>query len=89
VIDSRVVGCAKPNPAIYAIALDRLKLPASAVMMVGDSYERDIVPAHSLGMRAIWLVPEPAGKPRGVADAVVSALAELPPLLHQLQRIPA
>lgn len=55
IVDSRIVGVAKPDARIYQLALDRLDVEASNAMMVGDSYERDVVPAHGLGMRTAWL----------------------------------
>jgi putative hydrolase of the HAD superfamily len=88
VVDSRVVGIAKPDPAIYRLALDRLRLPAGAVLMVGDSYERDIVPAHSLGMRTAWLVPDNEGD-RGVADVRLTHLADLLAHVTEQERTPA
>lgn len=55
VVDSALVGVRKPDPAIFRIALDELKVPAAAAAVVGDSYERDIVPGKSLGCRTVWL----------------------------------
>ena len=55
IVDSALVGVRKPDPAIFRIALDELKVPAVAAAVVGDSYERDIVPAKSLGCRTVWL----------------------------------
>jgi putative hydrolase of the HAD superfamily len=91
VIDSRVVGVAKPDVAIYELALGSLQLPPATVMMVGDSYERDIVPAHGLGLQTAWLTTAPAHhQSHGDADAVIGSLAELVPLLlDQPERMPA
>jgi putative hydrolase of the HAD superfamily len=46
-------GAAKPDPRIFALALDRLGLPASDVVYVGDDAEQDVRAAAALGMRAI------------------------------------
>jgi len=53
---SEEAGVAKPNPAIFHIALDRAGCasPAQAVM-VGDAWATDIVGARSAGLRAVWL----------------------------------
>jgi putative hydrolase of the HAD superfamily len=80
IVDSRVVGVAKPDPRIYTIALDALGLEPASVMMVGDNYERDIVPPHDLGMQTTWLVADAANRDRGVADACIAHLSDL--LLH-------
>lgn len=55
IIESAVVGVRKPDPAIFAMGLSALKLPAENVLVVGDSYKKDIVPAISLGCRVAWL----------------------------------
>lgn len=55
VIESAVVGVRKPNPAIFALGVCALNLPASEVLVVGDSYTKDILPAHSLGCHTLWI----------------------------------
>ena len=55
ILDSALEGLAKPDPALYARAVDRLALPAAAVLHVGDSWERDVVAAHRAGLRTTWL----------------------------------
>lgn len=52
---SEAVGVAKPDPAIFQTALQRLHCAASEVVMVGDSWPADILGATNLGVRAIWL----------------------------------
>lgn len=55
VIESAVVGVRKPNPAIFALGVCALDLPASEVLVVGDSYTKDILPARSLGCHTLWI----------------------------------
>ncbi|HEV2583023.1 MAG TPA: HAD family hydrolase [Ktedonobacteraceae bacterium] len=63
---SEEVGVTKPDPAIFHIALERLVCQACEVVMIGDSWSTDIIGAHQLGIRAIWLnrygvdCPDPA-----------------------------
>jgi len=52
-IDSHVVGLRKPDAAIFNLALEKLKLPASEVVYVGDSYGHDVLAARRAGLRAI------------------------------------
>ena len=79
VVESAAVGVEKPDPAIYRVALERLRLPPVSAAMVGDNFERDVRVAKSIGMVAVWLrrngrpVPE-----AGVADRVIGRLGELP-----------
>lgn len=63
VVDSAVEGIAKPDPAIYTLAAARLGLPTGAVLHVGDSWERDVVPSTAVGMRSAWLARPDATMP--------------------------
>lgn len=51
-------GAAKPDPGIFRAALTALAVPASRAVMVGDSLEKDVVPALALGMEAVWVLPK-------------------------------
>jgi putative hydrolase of the HAD superfamily len=46
-------GTEKPDPRIFALALQQLKVPAEDAVFVGDSHSRDLVGARATGMRAI------------------------------------
>ena len=58
VIESSVVGVRKPDPKIFALGVEALNLPAEKVLVVGDSFDKDIVPAHSLGCVTAWFKGE-------------------------------
>lgn len=80
VVDSRRVGLYKPDPAIFACAAARLGVAHASIMMVGDSFERDILPARSIGMRTAWLQGPPDRRcpdPSRV-DVCLPTLADLP-----------
>ena len=55
VVDSVVVGLRKPDPAIWSLALTKIDVRPENSWVVGDSYERDIVPPKKLGCTTIWL----------------------------------
>ena len=55
VIESAEVGIRKPDPGIFALALKKLEAKAEDCLVVGDSYDKDIVPAKSLGCQTVWL----------------------------------
>ena len=58
VVDSAVVGVAKPDPAIFGIALDALGVPASGtVLHVGDSLRYDVAGALAAGLQPVHLDP--------------------------------
>jgi putative hydrolase of the HAD superfamily len=68
VVDSAIAGIAKPDPGIYRLATTALGLRPSTILHVGDSWERDVVPAHAVGMRTAWLARPEAVTPREPGD---------------------
>ena len=69
-VDSAFVGVRKPDPEIYAIVLERLRLPAEACAFV-DDVARNVEAARELGFAAVHF--------RDTAQAI----AELTSLLMQ------
>jgi len=81
VVESARVGVEKPDPAIYRLAAERLELQPREVVMVGDNFERDVRASRRAGMHAIWLRRGEAAPPEpGIADRVISRLAEIDPV---------
>ncbi len=53
------LGAAKPDPAFFDRALDKLGITdRSAVVMVGDGLETDILGANRAGIDTVWYDPE-------------------------------
>lgn len=79
IIESAVVGIRKPDPRIFELGVDALGLPSGEVVVVGDSYDKDIVPARSLGCRTIWLKGPgwEAYSGNETADIIIRDFAEL------------
>lgn len=80
IIESAVVKVRKPDPRIYQLGVEALQLPAENIVVVGDSYDKDIVPAHSIGCKTVWIKGEswtPDEQEQGVADRVITSLKEL------------
>ncbi|MFQ5802423.1 MAG: HAD family hydrolase [Candidatus Methylomirabilales bacterium] len=83
VVDSTHVGCLKPDPQIFRVALAGLKAEPAETVFVGDSLPRDMAGARGVGMAHIWLTPETSPEP-GVCcpnDPVVHTLDGLGELL--------
>jgi putative hydrolase of the HAD superfamily len=57
IVDSAVVGVAKPDPRIFEIALPSLGLEASDVIYVGDSVKYDVRSAEDAGMTPLHFDP--------------------------------
>jgi len=83
IVDSRRVGLYKPDPAIFIFAAAKIGVPARSIMMVGDSFDRDIRPARSLGMMTAWLVDEASRCPDpSLVDVRLRRVSELPSVLE-------
>jgi HAD superfamily hydrolase (TIGR01549 family) len=54
-ITSEDVGVLKPDPAIYQIALQRLRASPAETVMVGDNWSADVLGALAVGIRPVWL----------------------------------
>jgi putative hydrolase of the HAD superfamily len=83
IMDSRRVGLFKPDPAIFLHAAEKLGGDPGAMMMVGDSFDRDVRPAKAAGMKTAWLQgAEPQECPNpGLVDLYLRNLADLPAAL--------
>ncbi|MCB8982133.1 MAG: HAD family hydrolase [Ardenticatenaceae bacterium] len=46
---------AKPQPAYYSEILQKIGCAPEEALMVGNDWENDILPAHSVGMQTYWL----------------------------------
>lgn len=75
VTSSESAGAKKPNPAIFAHALEIAGAQKETSVMVGDSLIADVQGAMNFGMRAIFFNP---GRISAVEDVVqITTLAEL------------
>ena len=69
IVDSAVVGVAKPDPRIFSFALDALGVPADGtVLHVGDSLRYDVAGALAAGLQPVHMdphgfCPQPDGHP--------------------------
>jgi putative hydrolase of the HAD superfamily len=57
ILDSAVIGLAKPDPAILHLALDRLGLGAGEAVYVGDTERYDVTCAIAAGIGPIHFDP--------------------------------
>ena len=64
VIESALVGVRKPDPKIFQLGVDALRevtgksaeeLPANEILVVGDSFSKDILPATQIGCQTVWI----------------------------------
>ena len=77
------MGHAKPDPAIFELALAALNATPANTWMVGDHLEWDIAGAQGVGMAAVWFNPDNATLPAGsTPDYVITTLSQLPGLFE-------
>jgi putative hydrolase of the HAD superfamily len=77
VVISAELGAAKPDPAIFRAALERLGATAAEALHVGDSVEHDVAGARAAGLEAVLVARNGAEVPDGMR--VVASLDELLP----------
>lgn len=77
-------GYGKPDPAIFALALEQLDAAAERAVYVGDSLGWDVAGAKRAGMTAVWLNRHGTerGKDDPVPDAQIDSLDRLPEVLE-------
>lgn len=75
------VGVAKPDAAIFNMAITQAETTADHCVHIGDSIENDVEGAINAGIRAIWFDPD--GRDYGGATTV-TALSELTGALERL-----
>ena len=80
IVESSVVGVRKPDPAIYQLGVDAMGYPADKVLVVGDSFSKDMVPAKKVGCKVVWLKGEGWGgevTDDSLPDVIITDMAEL------------
>ena len=79
IIESAVVGVRKPDPKIFSLGVEALGLQPQEVLVIGDSYKKDILPAESIGCHVAWLkgkgwTPEEDAQ---MHPAIIASLSQL------------
>jgi putative hydrolase of the HAD superfamily len=77
VIESSVVGVRKPDPEIFRLGVKALGLEPQETVMIGDSPDKDIIPAQSIGCHTIFLQGKNWSEVQCTPDQTISSLQEL------------
>lgn len=93
IVTSAAFGIRKPDTRIFLAALDQGKFKPGEAVMVGDMLDADILGANHTGMYSIWITRHVRHTQEGELtiqpQAVVTALAQIPDLLADLEKDPA
>lgn len=74
------LGFGKPDPRIFQLALDNVKVKAVDTWMLGDRLEFDILGAQNMGIKGIWCDYQKKGLPSDstvIPDAIIHDISEL------------
>lgn len=80
------VGFGKPDPRIYARALDALDVPATDAWMVGDNLEWDVAGPQREGIAGIWIDAHGRGVPAGRTVQPHRIIGRLADLMQMVER---
>ena len=79
VVDSSHAGVEKPDPRIFAVAVETMGIAPAEAAYVGDVYEVDVVGARRAGLSPVLL--DPHGLHATVDVPIIQSLADLPGLI--------
>ncbi len=82
IVSSAEAGCAKPDRAIFELALKTSGCKAEECAMVGDRLDNDMLPAKALGMKTVWVrtglsMIQPPEIGKEICDVQIISLMEL------------
>ena len=86
VVASAEAGCAKPDPGIFTMALEKAGCAPQDAIMIGDRLDNDIIPAKKLGMKTVWVrqgyaIYQKTDDESKRPDHIVDSIDELPELM--------
>lgn len=80
IVESATVGIRKPDSRIYRLGVERLGLHPEEVVVVGDSFHKDIEPAHEIGCQTVWFKGESWTEQQydeQIPDRIITDIAQL------------
>ncbi|MDB1126119.1 HAD family hydrolase [Vibrio algarum] len=77
------LGVGKESSDYFIAILEKLKLGSGQIIMVGDTLDKDILPAQKLGIEVIWFNKE--AKPHQ-CEASITQICELTELCRLFER---
>lgn len=90
IVESAVVGIRKPDPQIFQLGVDALRriigedTAASEIVVIGDSFSKDIVPATHCGCQTVWIKGKGWGNEEideSLPTYTITTIADLPSAL--------
>jgi FMN phosphatase YigB (HAD superfamily) len=82
-------GSRKPSPANFRASLAELEVAPEEAVMIGDTYEHDILPAIELGMRTIWVLARPDREAESLVRVVRKELPAPTEMVYHIYEVPS
>jgi HAD superfamily hydrolase (TIGR01509 family) len=81
----RGIGHKKPADGFFQYVFNDLRLDCTQIVMIGDSFEKDVLGANQAGIRSIWLNTKSAESKTGTMYSTIHDLKDLPDALGVIQ----
>jgi len=79
---SKELGYKKPDSNFFIEIASRLGVNPTECIMIGNDYEKDIVPSKMVGMKTILYTVTNIGEQRQCADFIIQSMNEIVDLVH-------
>ena len=77
------VGLGKPDPRFFKLVPEYFGVKPSEICLIGDDYEKDMIPASYLGFKTILIDRQNKMKKLKDVDAIINSLDELIDILER------
>ena len=78
------LGHKKPSPLFFQAVAENIGIETSECVMIGDSYEKDIIGAKMVGMKTVLLAKNNETEKFIDADCIINSMRELPQIIENI-----
>lgn len=79
---SKELGYKKPDSKFFLEITSRIGVNPSECIMIGNDYEKDIIPAKMVGMKTIFYTEVGIAGPKQLADIIIHSMDEIIGILN-------
>lgn len=81
---SKDLGYEKPDERFFTAITDKINVDSEYCVMIGDSYQKDISGAKTVGMKTVLFNEKKIISDFSCADVVIISMQELPDAINQI-----
>jgi len=82
---SKDLNVEKPDKRFFIELITRLNVAPEECLVVGNSYEKDVIPASQAGLKAVFFNERIQSGDHSVADFIIHSMSELMLVINQLE----